>query len=210
MSRIIETVVYNFEELSLRAKERARDWWRSSAASDFDSDYIIEDAVEIAKILGIRINDRGNGHAVFFSGFCSQGDGACFEGYYNYASGAAQKIRQHAPNDIVLHAIADGLQQVQRRHFYALQAQMLHRGRYQHSGCMTVDVEDDRDCYRDIAQDTQDEIASLMRDFADWIYRQLEREYDYCMSDECVDDALIANGYEFDETGKIAWAWRRG
>lgn len=43
-----------------------------------------------------------------------------------------------------------------------------------------------------------------MRAFADWIYRQLETEYDYQNSDEQVDESIIANEYEFTEEGKPA------
>jgi hypothetical protein len=42
-----------------------------------------------------------------------------------------------------------------------------------------------------------------MRDFADWIYRQLESEYDYANSDESVDENILCNEYEFDENGKL-------
>jgi hypothetical protein len=44
-------------------------------------------------------------------------------------------------------------------------------------------------------------VTQCMRDFADWIYDQLRKEYEYQMSDEQVDETLIANEYEFDEDG---------
>ena len=59
------------------------------------------------------------------------------------------------------------------------------------------------DQYRDIG-DAEDEIRQLMRDFADWIYENLSNEYDYQTSDEVVEDAIRANGYEFDEDGGVA------
>jgi hypothetical protein len=40
-----------------------------------------------------------------------------------------------------------------------------------------------------------------MRDFADWIYSQLEKEYEWQNADEQVDDTIRANAYEFDEDG---------
>ena len=60
----------------------------------------------------------------------------------------------------------------------------------------------------DICQDsdeaTEDALLAIMRDFADWIYSSLEAEYDYQMSDEAVDEAIIGNEYKFDEDGHIA------
>jgi hypothetical protein len=37
-----------------------------------------------------------------------------------------------------------------------------------------------------------------------WIYRQLEREYEWLMSDEQVDESIRINEYEFTEEGKLA------
>ena len=78
---------------------------------------------------------------------------------------------------------------------------MAHRGHYYHSGCMTVDVYDANDQYATVSVD--EAVTQLMRDFADWIYKQLETEYDYRMSDENVDES-IRNEYEFDEYGALA------
>ena len=43
-----------------------------------------------------------------------------------------------------------------------------------------------------------------MRDFAQWIYDSLEKEYEYQMSDEFVTENIEANEYEFDEEGNRA------
>ena len=50
----------------------------------------------------------------------------------------------------------------------------------------------------------EDAIRENCRDFMDWIYKSLEREYDYMMANEQVDDSIIANEYEFTENGEIA------
>ena len=77
---------------------------------------------------------------------------------------------------------------------------MTHSGRYSHSGCMDASVWHYDDQHRDIG-DAEDDIAQLMRDFADWIYDQLEKEYEYQCSDNVVEESIIANEYEFDEDG---------
>jgi predicted DNA-binding protein len=43
-----------------------------------------------------------------------------------------------------------------------------------------------------------------MRDFADWIYKGLEAEYDYRLSDENIDERIGDGEYQFQSaTGKI-------
>lgn len=213
MSRIVSKTVYQFDELSDSAKERARDWYRQHVFSDNnDWDHVYEEAQNMGKILGIEISQRmyptvggGTGYEprIYFSGFSSQGDGACFEGEYRYKKGALKEIKKAAPKDTELHRIAKALQEHQSRHFYRLVATCKQRGHYSHSGCMAVEVYDREDDYRDIGP-TEDHIIQLMRDFADWIYKQLNNEYDYQNSDEQVDESIKANEYEFDEDGKRA------
>lgn len=211
--RVVETKVYTYNELDDAAKAKAREWYAGLVFSDSnDWDHVFDDAVRMAEILGIDIDTKpvklmggGTGYKrlIYFSGFWSQGDGACFEGYYRYKKGAAKAIREEAPEDKELHRIADALQAVQRWYFYKLRATMSHHGRYSHSGCMSVDVDYYDDRYRDIS-DAEDEVTQLMRDFADWIYAQLEKEYEYQTSDEQVAESIIANEYEFTEDGALA------
>lgn len=208
--RVIETKLYTFSELDDRAKDRARDWWRQHIFSDScDWEFVFEDAANVADILGIDLRQTRktlmNGShrydpTIFFSGFWSQGDGACFEGSYTYKKGASKAVREYAPQDTELHRIADTLQQVQSRYFYKLYANMKQRGHYNHSGCMAVEVAYNSDDNRDISE-AEDDIATLMRDFADWIYKRLESEYNYQSSDEAADEMLENNAYEFDEDG---------
>ena len=75
-------------------------------------------------------------------------------------------------------------------------------GGYSHSNMMSVELcaGDDTDEDADLS-DIEKSMTQLMRDFADWIYKQLESEYDWLMSDECVDDRLVDK--TFDELGEI-------
>lgn len=214
MPHQITKTVYNFDELDDKAKEKAREWWREAIAGDnFWSESVIEDANTIAKILGIEFDGRSRTSMsgkplspepkIYWSGFCSQGDGACFEGRYSYAKGCAKAIREYAPKDAELHRIADQLTAIQKEYFYAIQATMKHRGHYYHSGCMEFTVTAERDNLKPLG-DNEDAIVQLMRDFADWIYKQLEAEYDYRNADEYVDEAIKVNDYEFTKEGKRA------
>lgn len=209
--------VYRFDELSDKAKEKARDWWREGGIEGWEEN-TYTDAVQCAAILGIEIAPRNQrcvligpnprewidtSPAIYYSGFSSQGDGACFEGSYRYAKMAHKNIRQHAPRRTELHRIADGLFALQRANGYRLTAAMKHSGHYYHSGCMTVAVDDGEVCQTGWIVIEKD-VTQLMRQFANWIYRQLETEYEYQSADAQVDEAIEANEYEFNEDGTRA------
>ena len=193
-----ETVnIYQFSELSEEAKETARDWWRAGGLDYEWWDGVYETAKDAGAILGIDIED------IYFSGFWSQGDGACFVGQYEYKKGALTAIKKEFPTSKELHQIAADLQTVQKPAFYSLSAGVTHSGHYNHEYCTDIVVTDTRlDYYDDSATKDQSEgIEEALRDFMRWIYSMLESEYEYLNADEQVDDALIANGYEFNEDG---------
>lgn len=45
------------------------------------------------------------------------------------------------------------------------------------------------------------EVQGVFRNFADWIYRQIEEQWDYLNSDEAVDETITSNEYTFLESG---------
>lgn len=198
--RTIKTDIYQFDELSDLAKEKARVWWRSGFELDHDS--IFEDVATIADLFGLDICRNGE-PAIYYTGFSSQGDGACFQGRYTYKPGALKAVKQYAPKDEDLHRIVAGLQAAQKPYFYKLTADCNHSGHYYHSGCMVVEVIHAEDEYRDIG-DGETELRDLLRQFADWIYSQLREAYFAEMEDDQVDDNIRANEYEFTEDGRRA------
>lgn len=212
MPQIIETTVYKLGELDDAAKQKARDWYREHGVFDDWYDCVYDDFTQIAAILGITLKTSpvrlyGGGvrqkPCIFFRGFWSQGDGACFEASsYTYAKGASGRIRDHAPEDVELHRIADALQNVQARNFYQLRASAAHRGHYYHAGCLTISVERDSPTRQDMTPDAEDAVIEAFRDLACWLYRQLEREYEFQTGDETVDEAIVANEYTFTAEGR--------
>jgi len=77
-------------------------------------------------------------------------------------------------------------------------------GRYSHSGTMSVTLsgwDDDPEDNYPALEALETEVTDLMRDFADWIYKQLETEYDYLCSDEYVNEHLEDGDDLFDEDG---------
>jgi hypothetical protein len=205
--RIVETPVYDFTELSGASKDKARAWFRETIDHDWWNS-VTDHFEQICPILGVTLATTtvrlmGGGTrqkpCIWFSGFWSQGDGACFEGSYAYAPRASHRIREYAPQDTELHRIADALQALQRPNFYQLTADVRHRGRYTHAWCMAIDV--DRDGPAIVAR-TADDLVQALRDLANWLYRALEREYEFQMSDETVDEGMSANGYTFTAEGR--------
>ena len=74
-----------------------------------------------------------------------------------------------------------------------------HHGHYYHEYCMSISVERDSPTGQDMTADAEETIIEALRDLARWLYRQLEREYDYLSSDDVVDETIVANGYTFTE-----------
>ena len=213
MPAIIEIAVYRFDELPEAGKEDARVWYREGAFDHDWYDAVYENFQRIAEILGIRLRTRtsrlmGGGTSeipcIWFNGFWSQGDGAAWEGSYAFSKGASSAIRSYAPKDRELHRIADALLAIQRRNFYQLQADVRHCGNYYHAFTMDISVTRESPFGQDLTEDAANTITDLLRDLARWLYRQLEQEYEYLFSDAAVDEALLANGYTFTESGRRA------
>jgi len=209
-----EKTEFKFSELSNSAKQTALDAERySKGYLNYDWwDGVYEDAVNMASILGIEIstttNRVGTGAKdrsyestdISFSGFSSQGDGACFEGNYTFKPDAVEKLTNAAPQDKELHRIATalGMLSITQRLLGSdpISCRITTSGRYSHSGTMSLNNEFD-----DVPSSIEVDLLQLMRDFADWIYKRLDEEHDHLMSDESV-----AGGLEdstFDESGSV-------
>ncbi|WEQ55002.1 antitoxin of toxin-antitoxin stability system [Komagataeibacter nataicola] len=206
MPEILSVTVYQIDELSVAAREKARFWYRDTLNSFSWWDAVYEDFLRICAIIGVdvaTVSRRSAGPSsvcdpcVYFRGVSSQGDGASFEGVYKYARRAVHEIRQYAPQDEALHAIADQLTVLQRQNFYQLIARITQRGLYYHEYTMRIDVTRDSPSGQDMTAEAEEGIIEALRDLARWLYRSLEREWDYQTTDGAIDDAIRANGYTF-------------
>lgn len=203
---LIQKELYTFDELSGEAKGNAI----CQLTQDFEADYLIEDFVRIADILGIEIDTRPvklmsgktrEDPCIYWSGFWSQGDGACFTGSYRYAKGAPKRIAEQT-SDPELIRIATELQIAQRKNFYRASAHITRPlGMYCHEYSMDISVRHWDDMWRDIVGEK--DIEEALRDFARWMYRRLEDEYIHQTSEEAVREMCAANEYEFDEKGAL-------
>ena len=143
----------------------------------------------------------GYAPSIFFSGFWSQGDGACFTSTYRYKAGAHEN--KELPEE--LRGIAERLKEMQSLHFYSISAETSHGGRYNHEYSMDIEIR--CDCARcesySPGYEVEQEYKEICADFARWIYRRLEKEYEYQTSDEYLIEMIEANEWEFDEFGAL-------
>ena len=192
--KTIETKVYEFDELSDAAKEKAREWYREGALDYEWWDGVFESAKTAGACLGITVDN------IYFSGFWSQGDGACFVGSYAYRKGwrAALQAEFSYEGTIepTLETIGQALQDAQRPAFYKVTASVVKGDhRYNHENTVRIECEP-------YAVEIDDDVSAALRDFMRWIYRALEGEYTRLNSDEQVDEAIEANEYTFTADGE--------
>lgn len=198
MPSTIETTVFKFDELNESAKENARDWYKGCIETSEWSEYVYDDVKECGALIGITVDN------IYFTGFSSQGDGACFEGSYRYKKGAIDAVSAHTGGMNTLVNLAKELQEIQRKAFYRLSAKVKHSGRYYHENCTDIDVyKETNDAYVNYADaDTDEKISECLKSFMRWIYRELERAHDDYMSDVNIDETIRINEYTFTEDGK--------
>lgn len=175
----------------------SHDWW----------DSVYDDFQQICDIIGVDLDKDEPS----FSGFSSQGDGASFTGQYrayafdlkthanhHYYELAPAEIREHAPEDEELHRIADELCMLSRVYFpIYINIKRFGSSNYVHEQTMDCYVEpmggDPDDWAYEVHAHVQEQSTLLMRDLAWWLYRTLEKEYDYLTSDEAVWETIQAN-----------------
>lgn len=202
--------LYQFNELTDAAKEKAREWWRECEAQDFGAHGELTESFETAgRLLGIEFKQHevrlmGGGTRsepnIWWS-LHVQGSGASFAGRYSYAKGSVKAIRSEYPEDVELNRIAKELASLQKKYRYSLTAVISTDSREVAVHKYSMDV--DLDNYGDgVKEEDAKALLELMRDFADWIYKGINEEYDYRMTEENVDDAIRANEYTFLGTGE--------
>jgi hypothetical protein len=218
--KTVEIQVYEFDELTDAAKETARNWWRKSSEGDtFYSESVTEDLCQIAPLLGIDIAFHsvrlGNGKtrqepSIWWSGFWSQGDGACFEGTWRASAVQPGKLREFAPLDEDLHRIAEAIEKAAKDQPF-LSIEITHNYRYYFAKSVNMeercfDNEDNNLAENEALWPAQEAAFKLAQqalwDLMDWLYRTLEKEYEYHNADEQIDESIRCNDYEFTEDGE--------
>lgn len=204
--------LYEFNELSDEAKENAREWYRNGNLDDEWWDCTFDDFHTIASALGFTIGARRNSKhpTIYFSGFWSQGDGACFEGTWKASDYNNERLVGHLGDldkhpDAELVRISKAFRELSSTN-PNLYGSIKHTGRYCHSHSVSISCEewmetedgDEDTC----TAETEEYFTELSRDLMDWFYKRLKEEYTWLQSDEQVDESIQCNGYTFTVDGK--------
>lgn len=191
--------LYTFNELSDSAKEKARNWWREGNNDDtFWSKCTIDEAKEQAKNMGLDIEK------IYWRGFSSQGDGACFVGSWSASdvkAGETAKDWGDSSATKEICRIASEFEQF-AKDYPESYFKVEHRGHYSHEYCTDFSVEFGNEIaetgeWNESLEEAEKHLIETARDYMRWIYKQLEKEYEYQNSDECVDENITNNDYTF-------------
>jgi len=205
MPRTYETTVFEYRELSDKAKARARDWYREGGFHYDWWDFVKADFTTILAMAGMHeITD------ISFSGFCCQGDGASFTGTYYGRGDALKEIKAHAPQDKRLHEIFESFEALTLALDGPCGAEITrpYGGNYVHECTMYVnDVwrgNRDESMSDDDSGLAMEMLQEVLRRLAKWYYDQLEKEWDHLNSDDAIAESIEANEYEFHMDGRRA------
>jgi hypothetical protein len=185
---LIEKTALKFDELNDEQKDKVIEkLWDLNVDSSYWSESVIEDYTNILEILGFK------DIKIYFSGFSSQGDGACFEAKFSLnalstVTEKLEKLKEYAPIDEKLHLLAQRLlenapYELLDEDVYTLE--LYQRGHYYHEYCMFCDNDDSH-------------FLEACRGIAGIIYRALNNDYDYLTSREAIVETIEINEYEFD------------
>lgn len=133
----------------------------------------IESFKEALQVVGF------DGVEIYFSGFWSQGDGACFVGNYTYTKGAKSKIEKEFPKDVALKTLAENLQQFQRKEFYQASVDLKHNDRYYHEYSVRVGYSENLKTGNELTYEQDAEFLEICKEFMCHIYSTLRNEYDF-------------------------------
>lgn len=190
--RIIKTPVYKFTELPPEAKEKAIEHCRNFNVDQDWHEFTFEGWCELLESYGF------SGATIYFSGFWSQGDGACFDCKY---IDLPQAFNAFAAENPVKHKnwILDYIDS------YCSARIITVNHHYSHEKTRRIESSIDRDLPR---------LNATVEKFFNWIeekrlelcrkiYKSLEEDYNYLTSDESIIEAIEANEYEFTSEGEL-------
>ena len=199
-TKVIEIKVFKFHELSEEAQQKAIEEVIEQKR-DYDNDYFFECTLDDWKE---RLSSLGFLEPeIRFSGFWSQGDGASFD------------CKQIDLNVLFAHLEAQGNKYAKKAlrfdlPFYLFGSidQNSFATHYCHERTRSFSFDGfhvrDR-CYRleRLVAELEEDIEMLRYDLCNEIYRDLEREYEYQLSEEVIIEDIEAHDYEFLADGSL-------
>lgn len=190
---MIEKEVYTFEEVREKAIEKNRD-------VNIDYESWSEPTLENEKQ---KLNNVGFlDSEIFFSGFWSQGDGACFDcsdfDIDKILVELEKRNKLTGKKCKLLNKIKDYIKiEIDTTNTY-----------YNHEKTRKLFAysENLKDCYsfiNNLICDFEKAAESLRLELSENIYKSLDNDYEYLTSDDAVKETLLLNEYEFDSNGNI-------
>ena len=177
-----------YQDLPEERKEQERQNYREHGLGYGWWDGVYDYAEETATKFGLLIDD------IFFSGFWSQGDGACFTGRLWFKACDVSELPEEV-RDVyrTLHEV-DSLLKILGSD-RCLYVAITTSGSYSHENAMQFYLYN-LGAEADVVDEFEEHIKEALRDYARWIYKNLEREYEYLNSDEAIDEQLHYEEYE--------------
>ncbi len=190
--RTVSVEVFDFSELSPDAQLAVIQRRQSVECELWDATDrgLIGDLCERLALVGFDTSADN----VQYSGFYSQGDGACFTGDYSLSADDVDAIRTNIaetyPKDEELSA------------FFELAASLvkpsgpltfnLHwfAGHYCHEYSVGINADE-------LDEDSRGELLTACRDIMRAFYRELESDYEYCTGEECAREYLESDGAQY-------------
>lgn len=138
---------------------------------------------------------------IYFSGFGSQGDGACFDcqPYYINLDLILNNLDFTDEEKEKIYNLKDCFNLTIEKNSYANHYSH-EETRYVNIDYLDVENEEDENLIGCLSEKLEDLRCNLCKQ----IYKDLEKEYDYLTSDDAIYETLQANEYYFEENGKIA------
>lgn len=196
--------IYKFEELSENAKQKAIENFNAlNNWENYDQSF-----TEFLKASGYE-NVK-----TYYSGFYSQGDGACFvfksldfDKFFTACEGWGEYSELH---NNFLTSYPKLIRQIKRIKDILFYRQS-HRGQYYHSKSVMLEYELDVDLNRKHSTKHSDKYAEafekvlrvLNQELANLYYKDLQSDYEYQQSEEYLAEYFANDDYEFLENGEV-------
>jgi hypothetical protein len=210
--KTITLKLYSFKELTKEAKEKALttfrdlnigfDWW----------EHEYEDFIELVSHLGIAVDKD----SIKFSGFYSQGDGSAFSAKVDFSklfNAIAQKSwKDYAPQQefpFQLPTIDRRVLELVKNGILPNEPQIIGRQKqYDVTVDLGIYVVNENGRTHDLLFEELDNLEIGLRDVAkhlnQYLYKSLESQYEFLISDTAVIETMLANEYLFTADGRSA------
>lgn len=176
---------YKFEEFTQKIKDRIFQEWLDTESSYFeiDNDYYIEHLAEYGF----------NNATIYWSGFNSQGDGACFE---------IESFDFNKYFEKTEYKISDNEKDIVNENMVGI---IISHGRYNHEHSKQFDIESycNDEYHNKILVEIKEAIEKTRLDLSKEIYKSIENEYNYNISIERFLEYIKDNNIQYTIFGDV-------